>query len=150
MARLAKDSWRTRPYLEEQPRSGLVEPTLDPPKLRRVQIEPKPFSPISRPIPSKMVSWVNSKGLLVKDLTSWRWLDSPTGEIIGLPGSRGRAMMTNGTLVLIERGDGSVFVGHYDWWKKDEPEKTLVQERRETRDRELRLQAARLLELLIT
>lgn len=50
----------------------------------------------------------------------WRKLfPRPSGEVNGLPTSRGLAIATDGLLVLIERGDGTLFEGHLEWFKKD-------------------------------
>ena len=45
-----------------------------------------------------------------------------TGVVHGLPSSRGKAIATNGILVVIERGQDYV-IGHVANWIKDEDDK---------------------------
>ena len=49
----------------------------------------------------------------------WRLIEAMTGEINGIPTSRGIAVATNGILVAIMQNDGIV-IGHLDWFVKDE------------------------------
>ena len=115
------------------------------PESHRIEQSEEKEARVAKPISDEMVAWLNAKRMVVKDLTKWRWITSTDpGEINGLPTSRGKARMTNGILVLVERLDGSVMIGHFDWWKWD---KATVG-KREQKARENVELAARLKELL--
>lgn len=61
----------------------------------------------------------------------WRLLTPrKSGEVNGIPTSRGLAIATDGMLVLIRQSDGSLFEGHLEWFEKDQ----LERERREKMD----------------
>ena len=66
-----------------------------------------------------MVGYLNAAKIDIRNLPDWRWLDGINGEVNGLPTSRGRAMMTDGVIVLIERDDGTVLRAHYQWFIED-------------------------------
>lgn len=60
-------------------------------------------------------------GIVRKDAHHWRIVvNQPSGEINGLPTSRGVARVTNGILVIIEQPNGELFEGHLDFFIKDE------------------------------
>ena len=58
--------------------------------------------------------------LVRRDLAEWRMVnDTPTGEINGIPASRGLLVATNGVECLIRQGADSWFLGHYDFFRRD-------------------------------
>jgi hypothetical protein len=62
---------------------------------------------------------------LPKPRESWRLVkEAPTGEIVGIPTFRGKAVITNGILVGIVRETGSLVFGHLDFFVKDRKEST--------------------------
>ena len=57
----------------------------------------------------------------------WRLVKGePVGQIDGIPSMRGRAIATNGINVAIERGDGTVVLGHLDWFVCDKAYQTTL------------------------
>jgi hypothetical protein len=56
-----------------------------------------------------------------KNPGDWRWTNRISGEINGLPMSRGVLVATNGILCLIEQGE-TYFEGHLQWFVADEDE----------------------------
>jgi hypothetical protein len=69
-----------------------------------------------------MLNWMEAHNITLRKIDDWRWLDSGLeGEVEGLPSSRGRAMMTNGVIVLVERATLGlpVMQAHWCHWKQD-------------------------------
>jgi hypothetical protein len=66
-----------------------------------------------------VVGWCNKHDINIPNILAWRWLDGILGEINGLPSSRGRAMVTDGVIVLIETADG-IYRGHMGFFKPDD------------------------------
>lgn len=68
----------------------------------------------------KVVDFAHAKHLVLDKRCLWWWIrDQHEGEIQGLPGIRGTERITNGIIVYIEKGDGTVVQGHREWFKKD-------------------------------
>lgn len=57
----------------------------------------------------------------------WRLTEYQTGEIKGIPTSRGWLTATNGIECFIKRDDGSLFRGHLDWFMADKEPSTSRQ-----------------------
>lgn len=58
-------------------------------------------------------------GIFYKDGLNWRLTSRLTGEIQGLPGSRGVLVATNGVLCLIDTGANWLFEGHFRFFVPD-------------------------------
>lgn len=62
-------------------------------------------------------------GVLVKHSRDWRLVHhtrfGAVGQIHGLPNSRGQLIATDGIECFIIRGDGSIFIGHIDFFVDD-------------------------------
>ena len=78
--------------------------------------------PISKPISFEVVNFFNKKRINPRDLPNWRMTKEQTGEIEGLPGSRGTLIITNGVMCYIELANGTLFHGHLAWFKPDKKE----------------------------
>lgn len=66
---------------------------------------------------------------LPKPREGWRLVNPPVcGEIQGIPTMRGRAIATNGILVLIEDELETAFFGHLEWFNKDKDEPSVLDE----------------------
>lgn len=77
--------------------------------------------------------------------STWRWVNKETetpGMINALERFRGIPRITNGILVYCERGDGSVFKGHLDWFVKDEKERQAKEGRRSKKEEEFKKRMA--------
>ena len=74
------------------------------------------------PLRAEMIRWLNAAKLPLRDLTQWRWVNSGLGEVNGLPQLRGRIVMTNGVLALLEDDAGSAHLVHYNWFIEDPKE----------------------------
>lgn len=77
---------------------------------------------VSNPFPSvsrlcETLSLPESKFAL-----GWRLVDAELGQIIGVPRSRGRVVATDGMQCIVMTEDGGFFVGHYEWFVRDEQE----------------------------
>jgi hypothetical protein len=68
----------------------------------------------------EMIRYLNAVKINIRTLDKWRWLGFVFGVVEGLPTTRGRAVMTDGVVVLVERPDGSVIRCHFDWFVKDQ------------------------------
>lgn len=67
-----------------------------------------------------VVDFCEAHKLVLDKHNYWWWLATqPIGHIRGLDKSQGKAVITNGIDVWIERADGSLFKGHLDWFIKD-------------------------------
>ncbi len=58
----------------------------------------------------------------IPKLGDWRLVEQEVGQINGLPQSRGTVIVTDGIMCMIERLDGSLYVGHYTAWVADPKE----------------------------
>lgn len=75
----------------------------------------------------RVVDFCEAKRLTLTRGRQWYWCSKQTnkdgtprlGEVIGLPGSRGTPRITDGVNVWIELLDGTMFLGHQDWFKGD-------------------------------
>jgi hypothetical protein len=52
----------------------------------------------------------------------WRLTEPRTGEINGLPESRGTVVATNGILCYILQGNNHLYLGHFEWFITDNRE----------------------------
>lgn len=60
-----------------------------------------------------------------KEFSQWRMVpqtEQRAGQVNGFDNSRGTLRATNGILALIERFDGTIIEGHYEWFVADEAE----------------------------
>jgi hypothetical protein len=69
---------------------------------------------------TQVIEFCERKKLLPSKGRMWFWVtEQREGEIIGLPTCRGTPRITNGVEVWIEKSDGSLFLGHQDWFQGD-------------------------------
>lgn len=78
----------------------------------------------------------------------WRPLCG-TGEIHALPGSRGRAIATNGVLIAIDVGREELFIGHASSWIADDDKDEKALEKAGVKTRKQNKTAKLLADLIV-
>ncbi len=97
----------------------------------------------------RVIDWCHQHHVLLTKNSKkfpWRWIDSDEipGMINGFPTCRGIPRITNGILVYLERGDGSTFLGHMDWFMPDMITKATSTKTQKTKNKRAEIEFAEL------